>query len=610
MEEIEQYKRRLAREMTARRQAEALIEQKNVELLYQNKRQELALREAQERDRLLVELSPDAMLIECDGQIVFANPAALHLFRAKNTTDLLGMTLENLAAPAFRNAIAATLNHVQQSGGQTVRTAEEQALRLDGETVNVAVTRLSFTYRGKPAIHMVARDISERKRLESQLHHQATHDPLTGLPNRNLLVDRLHQAIAEARRYKERFMLAFIDLDHFKWINDSFGHDAGDMLLKTVSERMSSCLRESDTIARLGGDEFVLVLRDSGNGEESMQVLNRVVACVSMPMTLGGHDISVTCSMGCCTYPEDSEDPENLLRFSDAAMYRAKEAGRDNMQIYNEGLRRRFDERVKLATELRHALERGEFALHYQLQADLKSGAIMSMEALLRWLHPELGEIGPNRFIPIAEETGLIEPISDWVMQQACRQSKEWQDDGLLPVRVAVNLSAKELAHPGLKTRIARCLAATRLDPAWLELELTESAAMANPHKMLPLMQKLTELGIALSIDDFGAGYSNMQYLQRLPVKKLKLDGSFISEIVSNPGNLALTDALVWVAHRLGMKVVAKMAETEDQVALLIACGCDQAQGFYFSQPVCAEECAQLLLMGHMPLPPAATLPR
>ncbi|HEX7634358.1 MAG TPA: EAL domain-containing protein, partial [Noviherbaspirillum sp.] len=299
-----------------------------------------------------------------------------------------------------------------------------------------------------------------------------------------------------------------------------------------------------------------------------------------------------------------------LLRLSDAAMYRAKEAGRDNMQIYNEGLRRRFDERVKLATELRHALERGEFAMRYQLQADLKSGAIMSMEALLRWQHPELGEIGPNRFIPIAEESGLIEPISDWMMQQACRQNKEWQDAGLLPVQIAVNLSAKELACSGLKTRIARCLAATRLDPAWLELELSESASMTNLHKILPLMQKLTELGIALSIDDFGAGYSNMQYLQRLPVKKLKLNGSFIGDIASNPGSLALTDALVGVAHRLGMKVVAKMAETEDQVALLIACGCDQAQGFYFSQPLCAEECAQLLSMGHMPLPPAATLHR
>lgn len=550
--------------------------------------------------RTLVELSPDAILVECDGGVVYANPAALQLYGARTLADLIGRSLHSLAAPAFRDDVASSINY--STTGGPYRTVEEKAQRLDGGLVDVAVTRLSFIHQGRPAVHMVARDISERKRLESQLHYQATHDVLTGLPNRSLLVDRLHQAIAEARRYQERFMVAFIDLDRFKWINDSFGHDAGDALLKTVASRMSACLRESDTIARLGGDEFVLVLRDSGDGCEALQVLNRVVSCVASPMKLGEHDIVVTCSLGCCSYPEDGEDPEALLRFSDAAMYRAKEVGRNNLQHYDSALRQRFEERVQLATELRHAIERNQLALHYQLQIDLRTGAIMGVEALLRWQHPRLGNVEPARFLPIAEETGLIERIGEWVLEQACTQNRRWQEQGLMPVRIAVNLSAKELRRPGLQARIAGSLARAGLDPAYLELEVTESASMDDPDKTLPLMHGLKALGISLSIDDFGTGYSNMQYLQRFPVDKLKLDGSFISEITTNPGSLAIADAVVTVAHRLGMKVVAEMAETEGQVALLAACGCDQVQGRYFSEPVSADRCAELLRLGTVPL--------
>jgi diguanylate cyclase (GGDEF)-like protein/PAS domain S-box-containing protein len=564
---------------------------------------ELALRESEERYRLLVESSPDAILVECEGAIVFANPAALRLFNADSIDDLLGRTLQSLAAPAYRDEVAAAISALLK--GDTFRTAEEQALRLDGAITDVAVTRLPFRYRGKPAVHMVARDISERKRLTLQLHHQATHDALTGLPNRNLLNDRLHQAIADAKRYKSRFMVVFIDLDRFKWINDSFGHDAGDALLQTVSRRMSACLRESDTIARIGGDEFVLLLRDSGAGDESTQVLDRVIACVSRPMNIGGHEVSVTCSMGCCSYPEEGEDAETLLRFSDAAMYRAKQMGRNNMQRYSAELRNRFDERTRLSAELRHALDRGELALHYQLQIDLHNGAIAGLEALLRWRHPALGDIAPARFIPIAEETGMIEPITDWVLQQACAQNKLWQREGLTPVRVSVNLSARELRRAGLENRIAQCLSSTRLDPAYLELELTESASMDDPDKTLPVMHKLRDLGICLAIDDFGTGYSNMRYLQRFPVEKLKLDGSFTSEIATSPDSLAITDAIVSVAHRLGMKVVAEMTETASQVPFLAACGCDQGQGYYFSEPVGPDRCAELLRLGRVPIAPA-----
>ncbi|WP_052452122.1 putative bifunctional diguanylate cyclase/phosphodiesterase [Noviherbaspirillum autotrophicum] len=592
MEDIELYKRRLAQEISARLQAESLLRQQSVDLPCQGMEPEQAMRAAAERDRLLVQLAPDAILLECEGRIVFVNPAAVHLYRASSAAELLGRSLHSLVAPAYRGLAPAAGVPVHDAAP---RAAEEQALCVDGELIDIAVTRQWINYLDKPALYMVANDISERKRQETQLLHQATHDALTGLPNRNLLVDRLQLAIAEAKRYQERFVVAFIDLDRFKWINDNYGHETGDALLITVSERMSACLRESDTIARLGGDEFVLVLRDSVNGGDSVQVLKRVVDCVSMPTVVDGQEIRVTCSMGCCTYPDDGEEPEALLRFSDVAMYRAKENGRNSVQHYNEDLRHRFGQRGTLANELRHALERGQFSLRYQLQLDLKSGAVAGMEALLRWHHPELGEIEPHRFLPIAEETGLIEPIGEWVLHHACRQNRLWQDAGLQPLRVAVNLSPRELARPGLAARIAQSLRSTGLDPEYLELELTESASMQMPDKTLQLMQKLRDLGVGLSIDHFGTGYSNMHYLQRFPVEKLKLDGSFIRHIETDTARLAITDAVVSVAHRFGMKVIAEMAETEHQVAVLAACGCDQAQGFYFSQPVDADACAQLL---------------
>lgn len=548
----------------------------------------------------LIATSPDAMLVECEGKIVFANQAAASLFAVRKPKELLGQSMQSLAPTAGRMDVAAVEQSLVQD--KPPHSTEEQVLRIDGLLVHVAMTRLSITYRDTPATYIIARDISDRKRLESRLQHQATHDALTGLPNRNLLLDRLQLAIADAKRHKARLIVAFVDLDRFKWVNDSFGHGAGDTLLKTVSRRMSACLRESDTIARISGDEFVLVLREASDNDDPMQVLDRVVTCVSKPISVATNEITVTCSMGYCTYPEDGEDPEALLRFSDAAMYRAKEMGRNNMQPYNAEVQHRFDERIKIASELRHAIGRDQFELHYQLQVDLGTGAITGLEALLRWRHPTLGNIPPSRFLPIAEETGLIAPISDWVIRQACMQNKMWQEAGLAPVRVAVNLSAKELVRPGLEARVSRCLSDAQLDPIYLELEVTESASMENPDKTVSLMYKLKDLGIGLSIDNFGKGYSNMHYLQRFPVEKIKLDGSCVREITTNPDSYAVTGAMVSVAHRLGRKVVAEMTETESQMVLLAACGCDQIQGHYVSMPVSADECAELLRVGSIEL--------
>lgn len=602
---IEVYERRLAREISARKQAEALLEQKSLELfdreMQERKLAESALRESEERYQLLVELSPDAILIEFEGRFIYANAAAVHLFRAQEPAELMGYRMLTLAAPHCRTNVAAAMRQLEEDG--ICPTVEEQVLRLDGTILDVAVTRIAFTYRQRRAFQIVARDISQRKLLETQLSHLASHDSLTGLPNRTLLMDRLEQSILYARRHNVRFTVCFIDLDRFKWINDRLGHEAGDILLKTVSQRISNCLRESDTIARLGGDEFVLLMRDTGDVKETRLAISRLVASISETMTLQGNNVSVTCSVGCSTFPDDGGDAHTLLKWADAAMYRAKELGRNTIQAFNLDLRTQIDKRMRLEIDLQQAAERGELTLCYQPQIDLRDGGIVGVEALMRWRHPELGEIPPAEFVPIAEDTGLIVTIGEWLIYKACAQNKAWQQQGLPPVRMAVNLSLKQLGYSRLEEIIATCLSVTGLNPAYLELELTESASMDDPDTVIPLMHRLKQLGIRWAIDDFGTGYSNMQYLKRFPVDSLKLDGSFVREITTDPKNLAIVDAIVAMSHRLGLKVVAEMAETEEQVVLLAAHSCDQVQGYYFSRPVPAAQCAELLRVGYLPLP-------
>jgi diguanylate cyclase (GGDEF)-like protein/PAS domain S-box-containing protein len=562
-----------------------------------------ALQESELRYRTLVEMSPDAILIEQEGRVVFANSAAVRLFGAARPQDMLGRAMPTLLGRSDGAEAAMAAGELTEGAGPG--TIEEQARRLDGGTVDVAVTRLPFSHDGRPATQVVARDISESRRLHVQLEHLATHDPLTGLPNRVLLMDRLSQALAQARRNGKQFMVALIDLDRFKWVNDRFGHAAGDSLLRTMSKRISESLRKSDTVARIGGDEFVVLLHDSRSMEDAVRVLNRIVACVSEPLVSGdGHDITISCSAGCSTYPEDGQDADELLRAADAAMYQAKASGRNSLQVFNADLRSRAASRANLEADLGHAIERGEFLLHYQPQVNLRTGAIVGVEALLRWQHPAHGNIPPGRFIPVAEECGLIVPIGEWVLQRACQQSREWQDAGLPPVRIAVNISAKQLNRPGLLEVLTRSLEAAQIDPACLELELTESTSMDDPEKTIPLLHKLKDVGVSLAIDDFGTGYSNMQYLTRLPIDKLKLDGSFVREITSNAGHFAISEAITVMAHHLKLKVVAEMAESAGQVVLLNSFGCDQVQGYYFAKPMPADACAALLRGGAMALPP------
>jgi diguanylate cyclase (GGDEF)-like protein/PAS domain S-box-containing protein len=556
----------------------------------------VALQGSEERYRTLVEGSPDAILIEQDGCVAFANGAAARLFRMPTTDMLLGRSLSTLIAPA--GSAPAEL------GAHPSSVPEQHALLSDATTVDLAVTRQPLDYRGRPAIQVLARDISESKRLQKELRHLATHDALTGLPNRVLLMDRLNQSLAQAKRSSHSFVVAAIDLDRFKWVNDSFGHRAGDNLLRAIAERIGGAVRGVDTLARVGGDEFVLILHDTGNLDEAIRLLERIVKSVAEPVVLdNGIEVAISCSVGCSAFPEDGQDAEELLRAADAAMYRAKESGRNTLQIFNAELRSRATERASLESDLRHAIERGELRLHYQPQVDLRSGRISGVEALLRWHHPSRGAVSPGLFIPIAEASGLIISIGEWVLEQACRQAKAWRDAGLAPVRIAVNLSAKQLNRASVFDALGRCLTQNGLDPALIELELTESASMEDPRQTIPLLNRLKELGVGLAIDDFGTGYSNMQYLTRLPIDTLKLDGSFVRGITTNPSQLAIAEAIIMMAHRLELKVVAEMTETEGQVALLASLGCDSVQGYFFAAPMAADDCAKLLRVGAMPLP-------
>ena len=534
------------------------------------------------------------------GHVASANDAACALlgYTEPELVGLLGSQL--FGSEAYFQALR------QGADGHTTR--EDLPIRAkDGREIPVALSVTSLVADGGNSLVCVARDISERQRFEARLQHQATHDTLTGLPNRSLLVDRLEQAIAHARRTENRFVVAFIDLDRFKWINDSMGHEAGDVLLKTVAERMQACLRDTDTLARIGGDEFVLLLQELKQSTDALPIVNRVAQSAALPVQLGEQELSVSCSVGCSCYPEDGTDAEELLKLADAAMYRAKESGRDNVQVYNAALRLQIDERIALEGALRRAMEQEAFEVHYQPQIDLRTGRLRGVEALVRWNDPEFGVVSPARFIPVAEECGLIIPLGEWVLRRACRDARVWQQEGLSPIRMAVNLSVQQLRRSGVEEMVERVLLDSGLEPERLALELTESMSMDDPERTIPLMHRLKALGVTLAIDDFGTGYSNMHYLKRFPIDKLKLDGSFVREITTDPGSLAIADAIISMAHRLNLKVVAEMTETEGQVVLLASRGCDIAQGYYFSKAVPADVCAELQRASPLPLPAALT---
>jgi len=437
----------------------------------------------------------------------------------------------------------------------------------------------------------------ERKRYQVQLEHQANYDSLTGLPNRTLLHDRLKQAVY-AQRTPRNIAVVFMDLDHFKFVNDSLGHSAGDKLLKAMGERLRATLREGDTVGRVGGDEFVLILADQNNEEVIFRAMQRISAKVAEPIMVEGKELYVTCSAGISLYPQDGPDVDTLLKNADAAMYRAKEHGRSNFQFYTSEMNDRVNERLALEGALRRALERQEFLLHYQQKVDLRSGAIIGAEALVRWMHPEWGLVRPARFISLAEETGLIVPLGEWVLREACRQTRAWLDQGLKPGTVSVNLSARQFRQQDLVRMVSRILEETGLEPARLEMELTESMVMHNVDAAIAILQGLKQLGVRLSVDDFGTGYSSLSYLKDLPIDTLKIDRSFVRDIGAGEeaDEGVLAQAIISLAHALHLKVIAEGVETDPQMRFLRRHSCDEVQGFFHGEPVAPEQHARLLM--------------
>jgi diguanylate cyclase (GGDEF)-like protein/PAS domain S-box-containing protein len=441
-------------------------------------------------------------------------------------------------------------------------------------------------------------DITDKKRYEEELVYQANHDMLTGLPNSTLLRDRLIQATSQAARTGRAVWVMFVDLDRFKFINDSLGHRAGDKFLRVMSDRLLSAVRPTDTVARLGGDEFLLILPECEDGQLTTLAVHRIMDTVAEPVSIDGHEFFLSCSAGIASYPTDGEDLDKLIEFADMAMYRAKELGRNNFQFYTPAMNEKAQERLQIERALRYALERSELLLHYQPQLDLTTGEIVGMEALLRWQHPELGRISPERFISLAEETGLIVPIGAWVLRTACMQARAWQLAGLGNFRIAVNLSARQFSQADLVQMVSTVLEETELPADRLDLELTESLVMTEVERAIDVLNQLRALGVKLSIDDFGTGYSSLSYLKRFPIDVLKIDRSFVREISQQSNDAAISDAIISMAHSLGIQVIAEGVETEAQCEFLSRNMCDAIQGFLFSKALAADEMTLFLKEG------------
>ncbi len=563
----------------------------NIALLAQRKRAEQELRATEKRFRDLFEASPDGIFVEdLDGNVLDVNPAACRL-QGIDRENLIGMNVSQLVPgeakeEALRDFRKLTSGEIAQAEGFT-RTG-------DGRSVPVEVRANTFEYSGRPALLIQVRDITERKEYEKRLKHLARFDALTGLANRFLFEDRLRQAVLNARRSGGRNALVYLDLDEFKNVNDTLGHLVGDELLKATASRLEEQVRETDSVARLGGDEFAIIQTgvESATGVSAFAL--RILESLSRPFSVAGHEIHTSTSIGISlSSPED--EPGDLMLQADRALYKAKERGRGNFQFHDEDLAEEVQRYVSLRRDLHGSIERAEFLLEYQPQVDLKSGEIVGSEALVRWQHPQLGLIYPKAFIPVTETTSLIIPLGLWVLEETCRQHREWCDRGLPEVAVAVNLSAVQFRDPHFTKTIDEVLARTGLAAALLELELTETVLMQGSEEVHRALRGVSERGISFAIDDFGTGYSSLRYLREFPVHKLKIAMEFVQGVTDDVDDAAIVEAVISLGHKLGMTVIAEGVETAEQVEFLREHGCDEAQGFYFSRPMKPHDFAELL---------------
>jgi diguanylate cyclase (GGDEF)-like protein/PAS domain S-box-containing protein len=537
-------------------------------------------------------------LVAPDGRWLEVNHSLCEMLGYEER-EMLGLSLGDVAHPDDLGAVLINIDRLVKDKNETFQI-EQRFLNRRGHTVWTLLSVSVVTAAGDKSAHLIfqAQDITDRKRAEERLVHDALHDALTGLPNRVLFMDHLKHAVERSRRNKGvHFTVLFLDLDRFKIINDSLGHMVGDQLLVGIARRLETCVRSIDTVARLGGDEFTILLEDLKDPAETVEIVNRIQSELSVPFKLGGHEVFTSVSIGVAPSTTGYERAEDILRDADTAMYRAKSSGKARHEVFDREMHAHAMNLLHIETDLRRAVERGELRLHYQPIVSLADEQVIGFEALVRWQHSERGLVSPMDFIPVAEETGLIVPIGRWVLREACRQMSEWKrrDASAMPLFMSVNLSGKQFTQPDLLGQITRILEETGLAPRSLKLEITESVVMDNIDDAIETLESLRSLGVEVSIDDFGTGYSSLSYLHRLPIDTLKVDRSFVSRMASNNENTEIVRTIVTLAQSLDMKVVAEGVETSEQLAQLQILKCEGAQGYLFSRPLDAEAAGALL---------------
>jgi diguanylate cyclase (GGDEF)-like protein/PAS domain S-box-containing protein len=560
----------------------------------ERKRAEQELRASEERFRSLVDTSLLGICIQVEGKPLFANQTFAEIFGYHDAAEVLALgSLDALydcgeAGPGTRC-------HAAACAGRSELHQEIRGVRKDGSVVWLEAQSRIVPWNDRTAVQTAVLDITLRKQFEDRLQHQANFDPVTGLPNRNLALDRLTSAIEAARRRAARVSVLFIDVDRFKKINDTLGHAAGDRFLRQVAQRLKASVRQMDTVARLGGDEFVVLLNDVRLRSDAEAVAAKIAEISAAPFMLDGQEAFVTLSIGIASFPEDGNDAQELLRHADAAMYVAKENGRSQVRLFSPELRQRSHNRVRMEADLRHAIERQELALHYQPVFDIKTGAVVGAEGLLRWFHPEHGNISPDHFVRLAEETGLIVSIGEWALDAGCREACRWMEAGHQGLRLSINVSSRQFRESSFVTAVDRALRDYRLYPGCLELEITERLLLEDSTIVAASIDRLIKNGVRLAIDDFGTGYSSLGYLNRFPLDTLKIDRSFIGGLPADTGQSTLIDGLIMLAHRLQLKVVAEGVENAGQLEFLRTRDCDLAQGYFFSPPLPGDEFLKLL---------------
>jgi diguanylate cyclase (GGDEF)-like protein/PAS domain S-box-containing protein len=552
------------------------------------RRTEKMLRESEERFAKIFQASPDAIVISrlSDGRYVEVNQAWLEVF-GYSREEIVGRTSTEIGIwvdPAERTRLVRSI-----TDHTAVRNFETRMRRKNGEIADIRLSAEAFDLDGEAHIIVPLTDVTERRRAEERIQQLATRDALTGLPNRLLLSDRLALAVSSAQRGTSLLALLFIDLDRFKNIHDSLGHAVGDALLRRVAKRLAEITRKGDTLARLGGDEFVVLLENIGAAEVAGQVARKILEAFVEPFDVDGQALRTACSIGISLYPSDAQDAQTLIRYADTAMYQAKDDGRSAFRYFSSEMNARMLDRLWLEHGLREALALNQLQLAYQPKVNVETGRVTGVEALLRWRHPEIGLIPPQRFIAVAEETGLISELGLWALDEACKQVRRWSDGGYAALPVAVNLSVRQF-NRGLPAKVAEILGRTGIDPQLIELEITESLFTRDPDGICSILVELAGLGLRLSIDDFGTGYSSLNYVKKFLVNSLKIDRSFVSDIINNPQDVAIIRAVIAMARSLGIKVIAEGVEFVGQLHLLRQLECDEYQGYLFSRPIAAHE--------------------